>query len=234
MEALDYLRGRPSFYSRDKAERVIKDLTAVDAREFYSELDGSKFYSEMRNRNEYLVNNKLGNVPIETEAKFLYALCRALRPERVVETGPGTGISSSFVLKALQDNGKGEMWSIEAGALRIAPLKLEFGQFIPPDLRERWHLLMGRSKDTLPSLLEDLRSVDLFFHDSDHEYENMMWEFETAWPFVRAGGLLAADDVNYNSSFKDFCSRHKLTPESFSRFSRFGIVKNSVNEARTA
>ncbi|MDG6981260.1 MAG: class I SAM-dependent methyltransferase [Nitrososphaerota archaeon] len=225
MEVLDYLRGRPSFYSSEKAELVIRSLTGVDPHAFYSQLDSSAFYAEMRAKNEYLLKNKLGNVPIETEAKFLYALCRAFAPVKVVETGPGTGVSSSFILKALQDNSGGEMWSIEAGALRIVPLKLEFGQFIPSDLRGRWHLLMGQSKDVLPDLLYELESIDLFFHDSDHGYDNMMWEFESAWPRIRAGGLLCADDVNYNSSFKDFCARHRAVPERLSRFSRFGIVK---------
>jgi predicted O-methyltransferase YrrM len=61
----------------------------------------------------------------------------AYKPERVVETGPGTGISSSFILKALDENSAGEMWSIEAGVLRVSPLGLSFGQFVPDDLSKR-------------------------------------------------------------------------------------------------
>jgi predicted O-methyltransferase YrrM len=225
MEIVNYVKGNPSFYSRDRAQAIIKSLTGEDPLKFYSELEQSPFYDEMKNRNDYLVKNKLGNVPIETEAKFLYALCRASKPQKVVETGPGTGISSSFILKALEDNGRGEMWSIEAGVLRISPLGLKFGQFVPENLRGRWHLIMGESKKLLPELLNELKEVDLFFHDSDHSYLNMKWEFDQGWPFVRLGGLLAADDINFNSAFKDFCSRQKLRPEPFSRFSRFGIVK---------
>lgn len=225
MEIVNYARGIPSFYSRGKAESVITSLTGVSPRGFYAELEASEFFREMASRNDYLLKNKLGNVPIETEGKFLYALCRAFKPERVVETGPGTGISSSFILKALAENGIGEMWSIEAGVLRVEPLKLKFGQFVPDDLRGRWHLAMGESRDLLPKLLSDIKRIDLFFHDSDHSYENMLWEFNEAWPFIRPGGLLAADDINFNSSFKDFCSNRSLEPEPFSRFSRFGIVK---------
>ncbi len=225
MEVINYLRGSPSFYSREKSEAIITSLTGESPRRFYGELEASEFYDEMRNRNDYLIKNKLGNVPIETEAKFLYALLRAFQPEKVVETGPGTGISSSFILKALEDNGRGEMWSIEAGVLLINPLKLKFGQFVPENLRGRWHLLMGESQKLLPNLLKDLKEIDFFFHDSDHSQENMSWEFGVAWPSVRSGGLLAADDINFNSAFKDFCSKWKLKPEPFSRFGRFGIVK---------
>jgi predicted O-methyltransferase YrrM len=225
MEILDYLRGSSSFWSREKAEEIVTHLTGEDPLGFYAEVDASQFYSEMKSRKEYLTKNKLGNVPIETEGKFLYALCRALKPEKVVETGPGTGISSSFILKALEANGSGEMWSIEAGVLAISPLKLNFGQFVPESLRGRWHLIMGESEKLLPNLLNDLKSVDFFFHDSDHSYENMSWEFEKAWPYVRKGGILAADDINFNNAFRDFCSKHQLTPAPYSRFSRFGVVK---------
>jgi len=225
VEILNYFRGSPSFYSREQAKTIITSLTGEDAQRFYAELEASQFYEEMRSRNNYLIKNKLGNVPIETEAKFLYALCRAFKPEKVVETGPGTGISSSFILKALDDNGKGEMWSIEAGVLQIHPLGLKFGQFVPENLRGRWHLIMGESRNLLVDLLKDQERVDFFFHDSDHSYENMAWEFDQGWPRVRIGGILAADDINFNSAFKEFCSKRMLRPEPFSRFSRFGIVK---------
>jgi predicted O-methyltransferase YrrM len=87
------------------------------------------------------------------------------------------------------------------------------------------HLIMGESRDLLPDLLKGLGEIDFFFHDSDHSYENMIWEFEQAWPHLRKGGLLAADDINYNSAFKEFCVKRGLRPEPFSRFSRFGLMK---------
>ncbi len=38
----------------------------------------------------------------------------------------------------------------------------------------------------------------------------MMWEFETAWPANRPGGLLLSDDVLDNTSFFDFCGNKGL------------------------
>ena len=48
------------------------------------------------------------------EAEFLYALVRAMRPERVLELGTGYGVSARFIAEALRDNGSGVLWTFEA------------------------------------------------------------------------------------------------------------------------
>jgi predicted O-methyltransferase YrrM len=40
----------------------------------------------------------------------------------------------------------------------------------------------------------------------------MRFEFETAWAALRAGGVLAADDVNANMAFADFAARERREP----------------------
>ena len=49
----------------------------------------------------------------------------------------------------------------------------------------------------------------LFFHDSDHSYENMYHEFDFAWNKLKVSFLLS-DDVDGNSAFYDFCNRYEL------------------------
>ena len=44
---------------------------------------------------------------------------------------------------------------------------------------------------------------DLFLHDSLHTYRNMRRELEVAWPHLRAGGVILADDVERNHAFGD-------------------------------
>jgi hypothetical protein len=38
----------------------------------------------------------------------------------------------------------------------------------------------------------------------------MMWEFATAWPHVRAGGVLLSDDVRANRAFAEFAAAQGL------------------------
>jgi hypothetical protein len=40
----------------------------------------------------------------------------------------------------------------------------------------------------------------------------MRFEFESAWPRLRDGGVLGADDVNVNSAFSDFAALHGREP----------------------
>lgn len=49
----------------------------------------------------------------------------------------------------------------------------------------------------------------LFFHDSDHSYENMTFEFIHAWDVLKAR-ILLSDDIDGNSAFQDFCTERNL------------------------
>ena len=86
------------------------------------------------------------------------------------------------------------------------------GWLIPVELRERWTLILGRSQDELPPLLERLGTVDFFMHDSEHSYECMRFEFEAAWPRLGAGGVLVSDDVNSTAAFPEFARKVSREP----------------------
>lgn len=133
-------------------------------------------------------------------AALCYALCRAQQPEIVIETGVGNGITTSFILQALALNGAGQLWSID-----LPPLGANgSGHLVPEDLKSRWHLIKGRTREKLPKLARQLGSVDLFVHDSLHTYRNMRFEFETVWPYLGPGGIVVSDDIAMNRAFEDF------------------------------
>lgn len=48
-----------------------------------------------------------------TEGEVLYALVRILQPRVAIETGVAEGVSSAFFLQALEDNGDGQLYSID-------------------------------------------------------------------------------------------------------------------------
>jgi predicted O-methyltransferase YrrM len=162
------------------------------------------------------------------EGLRLYAVLRKLRPAVAVETGVCNGVSSAFLLLALHANGSGELWSVDlpeiagedydAGTFwdgkggAVIPAGREPGWMIPDDLRGGWRLVLGRSQDELPGLLERLETIDFFMHDSEHSEACMRFEFDTAWDALRDGGVLVADDVNANSAFADFAAAHDREP----------------------
>jgi len=143
---------------------------------------------------------------------FLYAVVRNARPRVVVETGVASGVTSYSILQALEDNGDGLLYSIDLP--NVGDVQLQKGQesgfLVPEGLRHRWTLTVGDSKQELPKLLGDLGMIDLFVHDSLHEYGHMMFEYEEAWPKLRKGGILFSDDISRTAAFQDFCDKHFL------------------------
>lgn len=137
-----------------------------------------------------------------TLARCCYLACRALKPDLVVETGVAYGVTSAYILQALEQNGRGTLYSID-----LPPLAREGDRFvgaaIPEALKSRWQLQRGASKRVLPILLAQLRGVDMFVHDSLHTYRNMRWEFDTVWPSLPPGGVVIADDVENNPAFEE-------------------------------
>jgi predicted O-methyltransferase YrrM len=153
---------------------------------------------------------------------FLYAICRNLKPHVVIETGVQYGASSAFILQALCDNNFGHLYSIDLPDVKyirdngkphhdsIKPNRV--GTAVPNELRGRWTLIIGNTKEKLPELLGTLESIDVFFHDSMHTYDHMYLEYKTAWSKLRTGGLLVSDDVLWNTAFLDFCHEKGVEP----------------------
>ncbi|HEY2364044.1 MAG TPA: class I SAM-dependent methyltransferase [Candidatus Angelobacter sp.] len=152
-------------------------------------------------------------------ADFCYVICRALRPRVVVETGVGSGVTTSFILQALAANGEGRLWSID-----LPPIGAEqfAGSFVPQPLRNRWTLLRGRSRDLLPRLLSDLPAPDVFLHDSLHTTRNMTFEFHAAWQKMNAGGVLLSDDIHMSKAFARFINDKQVGLSLAG--SRFGVA----------
>jgi len=156
-----------------------------------------------------------------------YALVRLLRPAVVVETGGTPGNSSAFILRALERNGKGELHTVDlppTGKLERGaqyehgawihenmPEGQESGWAVPETLRQRHQRHLGDARELLPQVLDAVETVDLFIHDSDHSYEHMMFEFRTAWPHIRPGGVLMSDDIDNNRSWADFTGEMGLS-----------------------
>jgi hypothetical protein len=167
------------------------------------------------------------------EGGYLYALYRHLRPRVAVETGVANGFSTAFALQALDQNGEGHLHSVDLprevgrayepgtfyeGEGRAGiPTGSEPGWLIPPHLKKRWTLVLGRTQDELPPLLERLGTVDSFMHDSEHSFDCMWFEFNEAWPHLREGGVLLSDDVNSTDAFPRFSREQGRKPVRLAR-----------------
>ncbi|MDE1822447.1 MAG: class I SAM-dependent methyltransferase [Euryarchaeota archaeon] len=163
-----------------------------------------------------------GSTDSQDRGPVLYAVTRALRPTVVLETGVANGSSTYYFLSAMKANGKGTLHSIDlppgtdttseyhkADMTAIAQGHGS-GWLVPAELRAPWTLHLGDTRKVLPKVLESTPKLDLFFHDSEHTYEAMTFEFNSAWPCLQPGGVLGSDDVGWNRSFFDFVAANHL------------------------
>jgi len=137
-------------------------------------------------------------------ARVAWCVTRHCRPLTVVETGVARGLTTRVVLEALEANGAGRLFSIDLPPpLEQRRLAEETGAAVTDALRGRWTLIEGSSRRCLPPLLRELGTIDLFIHDSRHTRRNILFELQQAWPAVRPGGYLLADDIQGNAGFQD-------------------------------
>lgn len=194
---------------------VLTGFNREDCKSLKSELRDNEFYREFRAQLESLnqPNAKSSTSTIagtlSTDALFtngvsdvglyLYAIVRALRPEIVVETGVANGESSAMILAAMDVNGVGHLTSIDLQGQELnqnfyRPEGKGVGWLVPDAYRDRWTLHAGDALELLPDVLVRLGHLDLFFHDSLHTTEHMLFEFHQAWKYLKPGGVLLFDD----------------------------------------
>lgn len=144
----------------------------------------------------------------QAQAHLLYALIRAFKLQKIVETGVWHGFTTLFILEALGKNDSGKLYSIDLPPLDLMSVSLEPGWIIPEALRARWELSRGTSRKLLNPLLDYLGEIDLFMHDGEHTYASMRFEYESSWKHLKRGGFLLSHDINGNDAFLEFAEKH--------------------------
>lgn len=139
----------------------------------------------------------------------IYGIIRLLKPTLIVETGVGEiGMSSTYILTALEDNNKGHLYSIDPDKFYLL-YGYQVGSGIPANLRKRHTLVKDVSQTALEPLLRKIGQIDVFLHDGDHRFRTKLFEYETAYKYLKNGGVLLSDDT-WDSAFDLFVGKHKI------------------------
>jgi len=193
--------------SEESVKKYVEELSHVEAIresiEQYSDVIGKNWEQKVSGRSF-------------SSILFCFIALRLKKPEIVIETGCATGWTSALILCALHLNGRGHLYSIDippvSGELSMdwtLPAHLSAGFLVPDLLRDRWTLIAGNVREHLIPLLKEQNEIDVFFHDSDHTYCHMMWEYTSVWPYLKRGGILISDDIGWNTAFWDFATAVK-------------------------
>ena len=210
------------FDNRNQIKRFLDEIQTDDINN-YLEQKFDAFNNVWGNQTKKK-NIDLSGTISRYQAHRIYCITRKKNPRIVVETGVCNGYSTTFILLALHRNMKGRLYSIDlpkiagreyeedtfskAQAGSIIPRGKQSGWLVPEKYRKRWELILGRSQEKLPDLVEKLEHIDIFFHDSEHSYECQTFEYNQIWNKLTDGGLIISDDITTSNAFYEFAQIH--------------------------
>ena len=141
---------------------------------------------------------------------LLYNSVRLLRATSIIETGVAYGWSSLGILKALSENQRGFLYSVDMPY----PTKNNenyVGIVVPENLRNYWHII---KKPDRPGIKEALKlakgQLDLCHYDSDKSWWGRDYAYPILWESLKSGGLFISDDIKDNLYFSYFVKSKSL------------------------
>ena len=148
-------------------------------------------------------------MPIHT---MVYLICRKMRPLKVVETGVEKGGTSHMILRALDKNDAGHLWSIDIGSHFKYRGKFisKIGPLVEDHTKSRWDLVQGNAQEVLENVLEESGNIDVFCAGQGHTYEVQNHEGGHAWPHIKSGGVFVLDRADWcaNKYLDEFIKKH--------------------------
>lgn len=121
----------------------------------------------------------------DLEAEITYLLLREAQPQTVVEIGTFHGWSTSWILRALHDNGSGHLYSYDVvnHVVRNIPEQLSAG---------RWTFTQGDVRENLEKIPD---TADFLFIDAAHSASFARWYIQHLMPRIRPGIPVCIHDV---------------------------------------
>jgi len=215
-------------YAKPKMTKEADDFLEDYASNLHLELcEGINFtkgFSELLTMKEYLdaispfifqvsmrQKNKVHYLPIQI---MIYYIIRKLTPVFAVETGVEKGGSTYMILKAMNENNFGRLYSID-----IEKYFKYKGKYVSPiaplvnnGLKGRWIFICGDAQKETKKLFSLLTSnrINFFLAGQSHTYEIQKQEGELAWQYLASGGIFILDrpDFNDNKYLNEFMNNH--------------------------
>jgi caffeoyl-CoA O-methyltransferase len=144
------------------------------------------------------------------QGRLLAMLSKMLRPRRILEIGTYMGYSALCLAEGLADDGKLITLDIEPETNEVAK---EFWARTP--LYSRIESYLGPALEIIPKLGE---TFDLVFIDADKpNYANY---FDLVFPYLRAGGIVLADNVLWSGKVLDTAANDDENTVALADFNR--------------
>lgn len=163
--------------------------------------------TELRNTHERDFNKKQPIKPVleanssTSRLIVLTAILSIVDIDTFIETGTQHGVSASCVSHLKQSKQMDfSIHSFDVGPTNLIRRESDVAYVNLKSPTRRNFKRMTLKIDTRNAM---------FFHDSDHTFENMFFEFDWAWNVLKVN-VLVADDIDMNSAFSKFCQKNSL------------------------
>lgn len=184
-----------------------KILTVLERLEKQEEFEQENYDAVPHTQKMLAITPKIG--------KFYNILLRATKATRILEIGTSTGYSTIWFAEALQNLPESKIITIDSDAKKIERARKNFEE---AGVGSIIHQRLGNALDVLAELHHEItpeQKFDFVFIDADKE--NYVRYFDAAFPLLKVGGLIGADNIllpaRYNQIIKSYLDHVKNNPK---------------------
>jgi predicted O-methyltransferase YrrM len=199
-----------------EAKKWAKSNANQTTEEFCRSIDSplyDEIKTEIKSIEEY-AKNKLSKLSVSLGGggnyKLLYFLIRKTKPLIAVETGVAAGWTSLAILRALNKNRKGFLYSSDFPYFRLKDPEQYIGYLAQDEINKKnWFLDIRGDDIALPEIMSQLnnKSIDLFHYDSDKSYSGRVNALKILSSKINSKTIIIFDDIQNNLHFKEFVKK---------------------------
>lgn len=182
-------------------KKLVKDKSFfIDILDkYYMEISSFSYEFAKRHHKDNQINKR--GAFSDLEGIFLYCLIREFKPNLIFEISPDTGMSTQYILQAVNKNNKGKVIGFELEKFKysnIPTLEVIKSNQTNPEIVDKFYtLVIGDATKTCD--LKKFGQPDIVLIDSCHEDFFAKWYLKDLIPFVKEFSLI-----------QDICFEHKI------------------------
>ena len=182
-------------------KKLVKDKSFfIDILDkYYMEISSFSYEFAKRHHKDNQINKR--GAFSDLEGIFLYCLIREFKPNLIFEISPDTGMSTQYILQAVNKNNKGKVIGFELEQFKysnIPTLEVIKSNQTNPEIVDKFYtLVIGDATKTCD--LKKFGQPDIVLIDSCHEDFFAKWYLKDLIPFVKEFSLI-----------QDICFEHKI------------------------
>ncbi len=135
---------------------------------------------------------------------LIFFIVKYSKPKVIVETGVAAGFSSYAILKAIDENKSGKLYSSDFPYFRMPKPERFIGIVIPKYLKKHWELFIEGDDINLPIISKKINKIDIFHYDSDKSYNGRKNSLFSLKKNINSDTIIIMDDIQDNSFFYDY------------------------------